>query len=122
MTINQGSDKLLRSQSLISKAIENKSFFISPLVMSEYIHILSKLKILDAHANKINIFAQFVSSDMDKEVVLEAYTLCKKVDFCKNINDAIHLKIAEKYCTKLITFDSDFKKLQDYTSIEIEIL
>ncbi len=121
-TINQSDDKLMHSAKIIGKAIETNSFFISPLVMSEYIHILSKLKILDEQSTKINLFSKFVSSVMDKELILDAYSLCKDIDFCKNINDAIHLKIAEEHCEKLVTFDSDFKKLEKYTNIKIEIL
>jgi predicted nucleic acid-binding protein len=29
---------------------------------------------------------------------------------------------AEKYCSKIVTFDSDFKKFKDSTNIKIEIL
>ena len=49
-------------------------------------------------------------------------TLCKKMNFCKNINDVIHLKLAERYCRKLITYDTDFKKFKNKTNIKIEIL
>ncbi len=45
-----------------------------------------------------------------------------KKPICKNVNDVIHLKTAEKYCEKIITFDSDFKKLQPLTNIKIEII
>ena len=40
----------------------------------------------------------------------------------KNFNDAIHVKIAEKHCRKLVTYDSDFKKFKDKSQLEIEIL
>lgn len=48
--------------------------------------------------------------------------ICIKNQICKNINNIIHLKTAEKYCEKIITFDSDFEKLQALTNIEIQIL
>lgn len=121
-TINQGDDKLKLSTGLINRTIEDNSFFISPLVMSEYIHILSKLKILNNHTDKIELYSKFVVSNMDNNLVLRAYDICKGIDFCKNINDAIHLKVAEQYCQKLVTFDADFKKLQKHTNIEIKIL
>jgi len=45
------------------------------------------------------------------------------VEFPRHIiNDAVHLKFAEKYAAKLITFDNDFKKFQGHTDFEIEIL
>jgi len=121
-TINQGESKLKDSVALIDQAITDNSFLISPLVMSEYIHILSKLKILDKHEDKIILYSRFVVSCMDNDMVLRSYNMCKAINFCKNINDAIHLQVAEKYCEKLVTFDSDFKKFQANTSLEIEIL
>ena len=122
MSINQSESKQAVSQSLIRSAIDEKEFFISPLILSEYIHILSKLKILTEQAGKVEMFLQFVESSIDKETLIEAYRLCEHLNFCRNINDIVHLKIAEKYCKKLVTFDSDFKKLQEYTKIEIKIL
>ena len=64
----------------------------------------------------------YIRQAIDKDILMDAYNLCKKLNFCKNINDAIHLKVAEKYCRKLITFDKDFKKFKDNAAIEIEIL
>lgn len=55
-------------------------------------------------------------------MVLDAYEICEKLNICTNINDAIHLKYAEKYCTKIVTFDKDFKKFKDLAGIEIEVL
>lgn len=54
-------------------------------------------------------------------MVYEAYDICCQTTFCKSINDVIHLKFAEKYYDKLITFDSDFERIKPYTTIEIEI-
>jgi predicted nucleic acid-binding protein len=122
MTINQSESKQALSHSLIREAIKKKEFFISPLILSEYIFTLSKLKILAQQSDKVELLSRMVVSTMDRKRIMEAYSLCKEIDFCKNINDVIHMKIAEEYCTKLVTFDSDFKKLQKYTEIEIEIL
>ncbi len=121
-TIDQGDDKLEKSREEIFNAIENETFFITPLVLTEYIFVLSKLNILEQHQDKIDLFSEYVKFSIDKDIVIDAYKMCSEIKFCKNINDAIHLKIAEQCCTKLITFDSDFKKLQDYTTIDIEIL
>ena len=121
-TIDQGDEKLQKSRDVIFEAIENETFFITPLVLSEYIFVLSKLKILEQHQDKIELFSQYITVSIDKNIVMEAYELCKKIDFCKNINDAIHLTIAQKHCSKLITFDSDFKKLEKFSRVEIEVL
>ncbi|UCH98738.1 MAG: PIN domain-containing protein [Candidatus Aminicenantes bacterium] len=59
---------------------------------------------------------------IDKNILKDAYALCKEINFCRNINDGIHLKVAEQYCNKLVTFDKDFKKFLNRTTIEIEIL
>ncbi len=54
--------------------------------------------------------------------VLNSYKNCLKFNKCRNINDFIHLEIANKHCEKIITFNSDFKNLQKFYDIEIEIL
>ncbi len=121
-TIDQGLEKLALSEKYIENAIQNGTFFISPLVFSEYIFILSKLKLIEKHHDDVALFSKFIDGNIDTKITTQAYTLCKKLSFCKNINDAIHLKIAEEYCTKLVTFDSDFKKFEKSTVVEIEIL
>lgn len=121
-TINQGDEKLALAEKVIEDAIEHNRFVISPLVMSEYIFILSKLKIVDRHHEDIQLYTKYTQGTIDGDILSTAYNLCREIDFCKNVNDVIHLKIAEKYCTKLVTFDSDFKKLKKYTDVEIEIL
>jgi len=121
-TINQDKKKFDIAKKIIYQAIEENTFFISPMVLSEYIFVLSKYKLTTEHKNKVIFFSKYVNVSIDNTLVLEAYTLCEKIDFCKNINDVMHLKIAEKHCDRLITFDSHFKKLQEYTNIHIEIL
>jgi len=121
-TINQDEKKQKLSQSLIFEAIKENRFFISHLVMTEYIFILSKLKVLEENHNKILFFSKFIEHNISTNDLLNAYKICKEIDFCKNINDTIHFVIAQKYCDKLVSFDSDFKKLQNISTIEIEIL
>ena len=121
-TINQDQDKWELSKKYIYEALDEEKFFISPMVLSEYIFILSKYKIQKQHQDKVTFFAQYIEGSIDASRVKDAYTSCQEIDFCKNINDVIHLKVAEEYCSKLVTFDSDFKKLEKYTELEIEIL
>lgn len=120
--INQNLIKQQKATSLIEKAIDESNFFISPLVLSEFIFVLAKLKIIDEQKEKIELYKNFSCENIDITSIYEAYNLCIKNQICKNINDVIHLKTAEKYCEKIITFDSDFKKLQALTNIEIEII
>ena len=121
-TINQDNDKFEMAQKRIYEAIKTDTFCISPLVLSEYIFVLSKYKVTQKHKNKVLLFSEYVQDRIDKEIVLDAYALCEEIDFCKNINDVMHLKVAEAHCHKLLTFDSDFKRLQKYTTVEIEII
>ena len=121
-TVNQDKNKQRLSEKLIEEAIRDDCFFISPLVMTEYIFILSKLKIRDENSDKISFFNKFVKGTISNIEITEAYKICQKIDFCRNINDAIHLVVAQKYCHKLITFDSDFKRFKEFTNINIEVL
>lgn len=121
-TINQDEEKFATAEKMIYKAIEEDTFFISPMVLSEYIFVLGKYKLIQQHENKVLLFSKYVNASIDNKLVMKAYKVCEQIDFCKNINDVIHLKVAEEYCSKLLTFDSDFKKLEKYTDIEIEIL
>ena len=121
-TINQDEEKQRHSKKLIEDAIVDGKFFISPLIMTEYIFVLSKLKILDENRDKILFFSKFIQGNISTIETMEAYKICQESQCCKNINDVVHLIVAQQYCNKLLTYDSDFKKLQKYTDIEIEIL
>jgi len=39
-----------------------------------------------------------------------------------NTNILVYSEIANTYCSKLITFDNDFKNLEKFYDIEIDIL
>jgi predicted nucleic acid-binding protein len=121
-TINQDLIKQQQATTLIEKAIDENNFFISPLVLSELIFVLAKLKIIDEQKEKIEFYRKFSCENIDLASIYESYKLCIENQICKNINDVIHLKTAEKYCEKIITFDGDFKKLQPLTEIEVEII
>lgn len=123
ISVNQGEEKQEQSVKRVRELIEKEKLFLSPLSIQEFIFTLSKLKIDSAQIDKdVAVYMDHVQQVIDKSVVNEAYSLCKTMEFCKNINDVIHLKMAERYCRKLISYDSDFKKFKDKTSIEIEIL
>jgi len=121
-TIDQDQEKALISKELIEKSIKSDDFVISPLVLNEFIFVLSKQKIIDKYKENVEFYSQFCKFGFNKSDVLNAYDKCQKLDKCRNINDFIHLEIANKHCKKLVTFDSDFKSLQKFYDIEIEIL
>lgn len=119
--INQDRRKQSVAQAIIQQAIENKTLVLSPLVMIEFIFVLSKLNQLVEQEITVSFFQQFVKGQIEGDLVLSAYQLSVQHGQGKNINDVIHLKFAEKYCEKIITFDTDFKVLQAFSTINIEI-
>ncbi len=111
------------SQSIIRDLFEKDKLLISPLNLQELIFTLSKLKIdIKRIEQTYFLFQQFCQNEIDKTLVDSAFEIVSKLDFGKNINDVIHLKFAEKYCTKLLTFDKDFKVLKPFSSLDIQIL
>ncbi len=120
--IKQDDRKQRMSQELIEQAIAENNFFISSLVLMEFIFTISKLKKFDEQKDKIDFFKKFIMASIDTNSVLSAYQKCEQFNKCRNISDFVHLEIANKYCKKLVTFDSDFKNLQQYYNVDIEIL
>jgi len=121
--INQDADKMLISQKLIKQAIENNEFIISPLVIQELIFVLSKLKIENSQIDFIaKTFMEFVVGNIDKAIVRQAAETTTKYNLGKNINDIIHLRMAEKHAQEIVTFDEDFLKLKNLTTLNIKKL
>ena len=121
--VNLDEEKLNISQQLVNNALEENSILISPLILQEMIFTLGKLGVeAELIEENVDLWTNFSINKIDNDIVRKAFDLCKKVNNFKIINDAIHLKFAEKYCTKMITFDKDFKKFKSFTDLEIEIL
>jgi predicted nucleic acid-binding protein len=108
---------------LIEELIANDDLLLSPLVIQELIFVLNKLYFDKKEISRIaKFFIKFSPHALGNDLVLAAYDLCFKTDRLRCINDATHLKFAERYGSKLVTFDEDFKKFKPFTNIEIEIL
>jgi predicted nucleic acid-binding protein len=121
--ISVDESKMLYSQALINDCIRNDRFLISPVSLQELIFVLAKLKVeTGLLKGSFHSFLKYSRYEMDSAIVKDAFKLCSGMDFCKNINDAIHLKFAEKYCRKLLTYDEDFKKFKPLSKIDIEII
>lgn len=121
--VNQDPRKMEVSQSIIRDLFEKNKLLISPLNLQELIFTLSKLKIEIERIKQIYfLFQQFCQNEIDKALVDSAFEIVSKLDFGKSINDVIHLKFAEKYCTKILTFDKDFNLLKQYSAIDIQIM
>jgi len=93
------------------------------LVLQELVFTMAKLH-MDADLIKSDFayYSKFIAWEISLEDFIKAVQLGLELDNLRNINDLVHLKVAERYCSKLITFDRDFKKMQGHTHIEIEIL
>ena len=121
--VNLDEEKLKISQQLVNEALDENSILISPIILQEMIFTLGKLRVEPGVIEEnVDLWTNFSISMIDNDMVKEAFDLCKKINNFRTINDAIHLKFAEKYCKKLITFDNDFKKFTSFTELEIEIL
>lgn len=121
--VNQDANRMVVSQNLIRQAIENNEFVISPLVLQELIFILSKLKVENKQIDYIaKTFVEFVIGNIDKTIVKQACESAIEKNACKNVNAIIHLKLAEKYAQEIVTFDDDFLKFIDITSLKIRKL
>lgn len=121
--ISPDDQKQVVSSQLIETLIRENNLLLSPLVMQELIFVLNKLQLTNPEISDIiELFKKYCRRNINKKLVLDAYELCLKVENLKHINDAVHLKFAEKYAAKFITFDNDYNKFKPFTSIEIEIL
>ena len=121
--VNQDPLKRQQSQSIIQELYESERLLLSPLSIQELIFTLSTLKISEKQIeNTCLLFLNFCRYKIDCTILDEAYSLVTELGYGKNINDVIHLKFAERYCDKLITFDKDFKRLSPFSKIAIEII
>ncbi len=115
--------KMHKSQELINGCVKNKTILISPVTLQEMIFVLAKLKVeKQLLIESVHTFLKYSKYEIDSSIVKDAFDLCSKINFHRNVNDAIHLKFAEKYCAKLLTFDSDFKKFKPHSTLDIEII
>jgi predicted nucleic acid-binding protein len=65
----------------------------------------------------------FVTVEHDHILLEKAIAQCCKSDSCKNINDIMHVYLAEKSKSKqLFTFDSDFRNIAVNSRLQIVIL
>ncbi len=108
---------------LIKKSISDGTFFISLLVLQELAFVLSKLKCSDEFIKKnLDFFSSFKIDNFDLQNFKRARKIAEKLSY-NNINDCLHISIAEKNCKKIITYNKkDFKKISKLTKIDVEIL
>ena len=122
-TINQDSEKQDTADQRIRHALASDRLIISPLILSELTFVLAKLEQLQHSQDAIELFQSFSTGAITVDDTLKAKDLVTELNCGRSINDAIHLKHAERVgCTKLITFDKGFSRFRPYTSLELDIL
>ena len=121
--VEQDSDKHLQAIRLFEQASENGLFFLSLLCLEEAAFVLAKLKVDTLSIDMlVNRLLPHATVGYDRNQFLRAKDLAKKVGF-QNMNDCLHMAIAETYCQELYTFNkSDFKRLQPYTTLKVTLL
>lgn len=92
-------------------------------MIQEAVFVLNKLKLdKEKISHIVRFFIDFSPHAIGNDLVLDAYGMCFDCNRFKNINDAIHLKYAEKYGPKLVTYDKDFKEFRRFTTVDIDVL
>ncbi|MCK4762582.1 MAG: type II toxin-antitoxin system VapC family toxin [Candidatus Aminicenantes bacterium] len=121
--INPEDSKHKISKQIIEKLILEDALILSPLSIQELIFVFNKLKLKKKEILEIyELFSRYSKHSLSSELIKDACKFCFDIGSLRRINDAVHLKFAEKYAGRLITFDSDFKKFREYTELEIELL
>jgi len=123
-SVEQDIEKKKRSLALLEELVNKKQLMLSTLTLQEFVFTLAKLKIdNDIIKEDSEYYFSFVNVEQDYVVLKEAIELCCDENQCKNINDVMHLLLAEKAkCSRLITFDGDFKKLDGVNDVRVEVL
>lgn len=123
-SIEQDIAKKERSLEILDKLISKRELVLSTLVLQEFVFTLAKLKVESKIIEQdSDFYMEYVSVEQDVFSLKRAISICCSENYCRNINDVIHLLLAEKAkCNKIITFDSDFKRLEVLADIEVEVL
>ena len=120
--VEQNEEKHLQSNKLIEES-QKRKYVISNLNLQEILYVLGKLKMGTHEIEKISRKLLLLNMvDYNKKEVKRGVSLAKYIGF-ENINDCIHVAIAENYCSELVTYNKkDFVKLQKNAKIKVTIL
>jgi len=123
-SVEQSVEKKITALDLIKKLIDHKELMLSTLVLQEFVFTLAKLGVdNDIIKKDSDFYFDFVNVEYDYTTLRKSVISCCENNSCKNINDVIHLYLAQKSkCRKIVTFDRGFKKMKPLSNIEIEIL
>ena len=108
---------------LIKQAITRDNFFISFLVLHETAFVLSRLRFADEFvSNNVRHLSTFASFQYSNEMFTRATELANTLGF-KNINDCVHIAIAEQFADELVTYNKkDFGKIEPLTDLNISLI
>lgn len=110
------------SIAFVEEYLKKKQIILSEILIYEYAYVSKKLKESKSEINdRLGFLTNFIEpAPMLYKRVME---IMDSGSFYKNSFDAYHLAFAEYYnCKKLITFDKDYKKVEEIAKIEIVIL
>jgi predicted nucleic acid-binding protein len=123
-SVDQNKEKRERSLEIIEGLIEKSELVLSTLVLQEFVFTMAKLKIDNKIIQKdSDFYMNFVTVEHDHIILEKAIFECCKSDSCKNLNDIMHVYLAETSKSKqLFTFDSDFRNIAANSRLQIVIL
>lgn len=120
----QDPDKHKEARSLVFKAIGKGTFVTSTLTIQEVGYGLARFGLSnDEIESKLSFLSSLDLAVITQANIVRALDLAKKIGF-KHINDCVHTALAESLTpAKFYTYNnSDFKRIQKHTHIEISIL
>lgn len=102
--------------------IDQRKIFISLLTLQEIAFVLAKIRMDSFRINDyISNIEKYVSVNYTLSEFKRAQELASKIGY-QNINDCLHVAIAESHCKELYTFNkNDFEKIRPFTSLKINI-
>lgn len=109
------------SQEILRDAVSQQKLLLSEIVLYEFAFVSKKLKEDDAViVNNISFLLKYVKkADICNEVI----EFMKTTNSYRHSFDIYHIVVSNHFgCSKLVTFDSSFKKFQKYSTTKIEIL
>jgi len=123
-SVEQDIAKKKKSLALLENLLNEGTLVLSTLALQEFAFTMSKLKVASEIIRQDSAFyLEYVSVEQDIFTLKKAIELCCNENYCKNINDIMHLLLAEKSnCKKLFTFNNDFKRLTQFSDIKIEVM
>ena len=124
-SVEQDPRKHREAIDLIEALVEEERLLLSTLVMQEFVFTLAKLGVpYEMIRHDSEFYMAYVALGVDQMSMKRAVESCLFLQKCRNVNDILHLYLAEKAGAKrVMSYDRDFKALKTLGSpVEIEIL